>query len=76
MLRRLNLKSIHPSIRYKIVQLADTTVLNMLSVGRISIRICANFLDKVPGGMDEIPKPISVVCHKLTWRRYLADFWN
>ncbi|MPC39643.1 hypothetical protein E2C01_033188 [Portunus trituberculatus] len=37
---------------------------------------CADFFSKVPGGMDVIPTPISVVRHKPTWRRDLADFWN
>ncbi|MPC41393.1 hypothetical protein E2C01_034983 [Portunus trituberculatus] len=36
----------------------------------------ADFFGKVLGGMDEIPTPISIVCHKPTLRRDLADFWN
>ncbi|MPC53017.1 hypothetical protein E2C01_046902 [Portunus trituberculatus] len=37
---------------------------------------CANFFGKVPADMDENPTPISVLRHKPTWRRYLADFRN
>ncbi|MPC65854.1 hypothetical protein E2C01_059991 [Portunus trituberculatus] len=37
---------------------------------------CTNFFGKVPGGMDEIPTAISVVSHKPTRRRDLAEFWN
>ncbi|MPC50475.1 hypothetical protein E2C01_044303 [Portunus trituberculatus] len=43
---------------------------------QISLMNCADLFGKVPGGMDEIPTPISVVRQKPTWRRYLADFWN
>ncbi|MPC88402.1 hypothetical protein E2C01_083303 [Portunus trituberculatus] len=42
----------------------------------ISLRNRANLFGQVPGGMDEIHTPISVVRHKPTWRRDLADFWN
>ncbi|MPC38031.1 hypothetical protein E2C01_031532 [Portunus trituberculatus] len=47
-----------------------------LTVLQISLRNHTNFFGQVPGGMDEIPMPISVVRHKPTRRRDLADFWN
>ncbi|MPD02628.1 hypothetical protein E2C01_098223 [Portunus trituberculatus] len=37
----------------------------------VSFRNRANLFGQVPGGVDEIPSPISVVGHKPTWRRDL-----
>ncbi|MPC28635.1 hypothetical protein E2C01_021844 [Portunus trituberculatus] len=42
----------------------------------ISLRNRGDLFGQLPGGMDEIPTPISVVRHKPTWRRVLVDFWN
>ncbi|MPC64048.1 hypothetical protein E2C01_058159 [Portunus trituberculatus] len=43
---------------------------------QISLRNRADLFGKVPGGIDEIPTPISVIRHKQTWRRDLANFRN
>ncbi|MPC78946.1 hypothetical protein E2C01_073455 [Portunus trituberculatus] len=43
---------------------------------QIPLRNRADLFDQVKGSVDEIPAPISVVRHKPTWRRDLADFWN
>ncbi|MPC61453.1 hypothetical protein E2C01_055526 [Portunus trituberculatus] len=36
---------------------------------QLSLRNRADFFGKVPGDMDEIPTPISVVRHKPTWSK-------
>ncbi|MPC95730.1 hypothetical protein E2C01_090955 [Portunus trituberculatus] len=42
----------------------------------IPLRNSADFFGKIPGGMNEVPTPISVVRHKPTRRRDLADLRN
>ncbi|MPC33488.1 hypothetical protein E2C01_026840 [Portunus trituberculatus] len=49
---------------------------NLTVILQISLRNCTDLFGKVPGGMDEIPTPISVVRQKLTRRLDLADFRN